>query len=392
MKLLIVSPYFAPYSLVGAQRMNSFVRYMAEKGHDITVVAFSVEHLRTVAPAALNADIPELVKVERVDVKTNIKSVSGRNSYYESAFLKALDSVLKEESYDLCLVSVGPFFTLNAVRTVMKRYDIPYFIDYRDLISMGQCKGLVRRIKSVRASVNNYVNNKRAIRDCKGVITISEECKNILRRKYAGHSDCFHVVYNGFDEKQLLNMPSVTWKPEVGFSVGYFGKFMYYQKDLGIAILRALSELREMGVEARLYHIGPEIAGIEKILHDREIDQNCYVNLGSKPYAEGVAYLHKMNCCAIEWNSSFGLGTKVFDYIYANKPIIGCMNSDTELGRFLKQFRNAIVTTSVDDIKNFVLRIINEKEKSLDNDTDPMLYSREKQNEKYENILKEALP
>ena len=43
MKILIVSPYFAPSSLVGAQRMTSLARYLADHGHEVHVVSLTAD-------------------------------------------------------------------------------------------------------------------------------------------------------------------------------------------------------------------------------------------------------------------------------------------------------------------------------------------------------------
>ena len=43
MRLLIVSPYFAPSSLVGAQRMTSLAKYLHDLGHEIHVIHLTAE-------------------------------------------------------------------------------------------------------------------------------------------------------------------------------------------------------------------------------------------------------------------------------------------------------------------------------------------------------------
>ena len=46
MRLLIVSPYFAPSSLVGAQRMTSLAKYLADLGNEVHVIALTAETMQ----------------------------------------------------------------------------------------------------------------------------------------------------------------------------------------------------------------------------------------------------------------------------------------------------------------------------------------------------------
>lgn len=387
MKILVVAPYFAPYSLVGAQRINSFVNYASSNGHEVTVVSYSLQYLETFGKDALKAKIPNSVRIVRVDVGHIPKSVTKRNRMFQTAFKENIESILNCEVFDVCIVTVGPFFTLDVVRSVMAGRNVPFYVDYRDLISMGHPGGFIERVKSLRSAMNMDITNKRCIDAASGVITVSETCKEILVRKNKTSVEHVFVVYNGYDESQLENISDVEWTPKTKYAVGYFGKFMYYEERLGVLILKAISKLKQEGFDIALYHMGPPVTGIDEVLGRNGIASENYVHMGSKPYAAGIGYLRKMDCCAIEWNSLFGLGTKVFDYIYVNKPIVGCMEKKTELGQFLSGFKNTVVSTSEREIYEFIKYIITSRVANLGRDTDPQMYSRRKQNERMEQII-----
>lgn len=387
MKILVVAPYFAPYSLVGAQRINSFVSYFVSRGHEVTVVSYSLQHLETFGKDALKAEVPASVRIVRVNVDCNSKSVTKRNKIFQTAFKEKLELLLSRDVFNTCLVTVGPFFTLNVVTSVMMRYNVPFYVDYRDLISMGQSGGFIERVKSFRSAMDMYITNKKCIYAATGIITVSETCKKILVKKNKAAAERIYVAYNGFDESQLENIPRVEWMPKTKYAVGYFGKFMYYEERLGIHILKAISKLQQEGFDIAFYHIGPPVAGIDEILSINSIELMSYIHMGSKTYATGIGYLKKMDCCAIEWNSLFGLGTKVFDYIYVNKPIVGCMENKTELGQFLGGFENTVVSTSECELYDFIKKIITGRVTKLGSNINPQMYSRKKQNERIEQIL-----
>ena len=68
MKILIVSPYFAPSSLVGAQRMTSLARYLADHGHEVHVVSLTADTMERTTDASCHSVPPEHVVVHPFDL------------------------------------------------------------------------------------------------------------------------------------------------------------------------------------------------------------------------------------------------------------------------------------------------------------------------------------
>ena len=114
MKLLIVSPYYAPYSRVGSVRMVSLSRYLAKKGHSVTVFALDEKSLKEEAGSeCLNSPVPENVTAVRFSV------INGKGLHYikrerirAEEFRRQLEAYLQTNTFDLMLVSCGPFYTI----------------------------------------------------------------------------------------------------------------------------------------------------------------------------------------------------------------------------------------------------------------------------------------
>lgn len=390
MKILLVSPFFAPYSLVGAHRINSLADFLIKRKHDVTVLAFSTDYYRAIRQDTVKAEIPQGVRVVRFDVNPNIVKVSARNKSFSNAFYRCTDNLLKQAQFDIALASLGPFFTLKMFPLLSKKYHLPYVLDYRDLNSLEALKKTTSISKQMKAAVmklHDYHIDRKAINSAEAVVTVTEYGKQKLTNGFRISNEKVHVVLNGFDDRQLNCLPIIEWTPDASISIGYFGKFMYYDFQLGANILKAITNLRKKGLSVKLYHIGPENPNIPRIINAEGIDIESYEYLGSKSYSEGIAYLKKMICCAIEWNNSYGYGTKVFDYIYVNKPIIASVVKTTELASFLSQFKNAFVSESVSDIENAIVQISKNCFSLLDDNEDMLTYSRTNQNMMFEQLL-----
>lgn len=393
MNILLISPFFAPYGLVGAQRINSLANYLINKKHEVTVIALAIDYYMSLGCDGLNSTIPEGVSVVRFDVELNVTKVYARNKNYAKAFYECANELLSKRKFDIAIISLGPFFTLRSIPNLCKEYNLPYLLDYRDLNSLEPLKSTsyFKRLKEAAMKINEYRIDKKAILSAKAVITVTSDGKRKIEKGFGVHEDKVYAVLNGFDDCQLKCLPKIEWEKDTEISIGYFGKFMYYDIELGTNILNAISNLRKKGVYAKLYHIGPRTFNIYKILKDKNIDLESYVYLGSKSYLEGMAYLEKMECCALEWKNPYGYGTKVFDYIYLNKPIIASINKSTELANFLTKFKNAFISETTKGLESAMLQMVDKNLVTLDDDINLWDFSRTKQNIKFEKIIERYL-
>ena len=81
------------------------------------------------------------------------------------------------------------------------------------------------------------------------------------------------------------------------------------------------------------------------------------------------------------------LGTKIYDYIYLNKPIIYLGPKHTDLSNFVLTFQNGYVCSNKQEVIDATNDIINQHKRDLANKEDVEKYSRSIQNKKYLNIL-----
>ena len=168
---------------------------------------------------------------------------------------------------------------------------------------------------------------------------------------------------------------------------------MYYNQELTEKLFGAIEELNQKGSQIRLLHIGPENPAIQQYFLNTGFNSSCWYSCtGQKNYSEGIELLSSCNACTLEYAYPEGPGTKVFDYIFLNKPIIGVTKPGIPLERMLMQFDHAFVCHSQADVCNALNVIQSENISSLiDSEHDQGIinnYSRSKQNEVFRQLLK----
>ncbi len=397
MNLLIVSPYYAPYSRVGSVRMISLSRYLAKQGHSVTVFALDEKSLEEEAGSqCLNSPVPKNVEVVRFSV------INGKGLRYikrehirAEEFRRQLEAYLQTQAFDLMLVSCGPFYTLRHIKKISRKYSLPYVIDYRDLGGLdtrSSASSALLRIKSRAVSYWQTNREKQCAKSAAHLVVVCPGDQEKTQSAFPIPPSAVTTIYNGYDDSVLP--PPNTWKKrDTGSSVriGYFGKFMVYSPQRGGWLLEALDALRREGTDIALHHIGAPNPLIEEYIRKQNLDPAVYIGYGDMDYPKGMEALSQSDILASEYVHPTGLGTKVFDYIYLNRPVISISPPEIYYSRFLAQFENCFICNSKEEIKQAVSRILNDRLLTLSPGLQPENYSRNRQNQRYEKLLTSLL-
>lgn len=393
MRILLIGPY-APHGQVGAIRVLSLSRHLLSVGHEVSVLCLSEECIRSFDPKGLSASVPEGVKVYTYDISINNESYVKRNAINEKQFNLAFHKLLMQRKFDVVILSVGPFYTLRPMRQ-LKTLGIPYIVDYRDLNISSPDKrkrnGIVNKIKMIVTFPNMYFREKRCLSGALYVTVVAPEMKKNMARFFGIDERKFTVVYNGYDDVALeglaLRAPTADQ-----YTIGYFGKLMYYNKDLTEMLFSALEEINKQEVQVRFLHIGPENQDIQTYFNDTKMNKHgWYVCAGQKSYKEGMELLSSCNACALEYAYPEGPGTKIFDYIFLNKPVIGVTRPGISLEKLLKKFDHAFICHDTQKIVDAIRTLLDNKNMRLvDKNTEIITeFSRNKQNSVFSELLEE---
>ncbi len=381
MKILIISPFFAPYSGVGSSRMISLVNYLETlPDYDLEIVrndpiTYPIEYVKTT--------VTTKIKIHDVAVTGNFFSDS-------QLYAQVIDELYSLNKYDLILISVGPYYTLNGLCLLLKKIKnhIPYIIDYRDLWTFETFRN-DNFILDIKRKISKYryrITERYILEKSLGVIAVTKADQNQLLKKTSLPVSKVFLIKNGYEfpgfdiesNKSLRNLNEPTF--------GIFGKFGYYNKHFALKFLRAVKKLQVMGINVKIKHVGIRESYIEQAIEKLNFSSSIYFNTGAKSYIEGIKELLETDINLIIYSSKTGLGTKVYDYIMLNKPILAIVSKKSDLAKLVSTFDNGYITSTANGVVEFTNKIIQNKIHVLDK-VKTHDYSRFEQNKKFVEIF-----
>ena len=368
MKILIISLAFAPYSGVGSARMTSFAKSLVQYGESVDVLCYDNSYM----PDMQNRPIPEGVNRILVNYRSN-------KTQNRKEIKNKIKQVLSSSKYDIVVASVGPFDVMQYLPMLKLKYGTEYVIDYRDpWLFTGH-----RRALSLAGTVKSFVYDLLytpieyiACLFAKRLVFVSDRSKDDLVKKY-GFRNKSRVIYNGYEKSDIKGL---CHSDDV-FRIGVFGKFSTYDKKRAIDFLNACETLKD---KVEVIHVGEQ----EEL---SQLGYKVYKFLGHKSYDEAQKIMSSMDAFVVSFRSTSGLGTKVFDYIYHNKPVIYLGESYTELSSFVKQFEFGYSCDSYEEIESTVNKVCLKGKGQILSNQELLDYSREKQNQYYYDMLEECV-
>lgn len=384
MKILIIAPYFYPMADVSCVRINSLCQYMINQGDNITIIR-NKEY-----DNCFEIDIENpLAKVEThyVDTKNsrNYKQLS-------TLYLQEFEKVVKKNTFDLVFITMGPFYSLPICSISKEKYHIPCILDYRDLWLFDMRKKtdffsprmLIRKIKG-------FPIEKKNISAADMVVTVTEKWSNILKTIYRGNKNKYCVVANGYDDVLLKQSENIVTRkiPTGDFNIAVFGKFAYYSEKYAKEVFEAILRLDKDGINVKIIHIGNTEKQMDILLNAHPEYKKYYYNSGFLPYGEGIQIIKQCQASLLVDIRNGAMGTKFYDYVYANVPLLYIGAPHTHLAKLVNTFPGGFVCSEIDDVYRTIKNVISKKIVALTNEYDYEKYSRTEQNKKYYNIIME---
>lgn len=382
MKLLILSPYFAPYTGVGALRMTSLAAYLVKNGHQVSVIK-----------AEDSAYPPEMATGKRLEGIRYFEyaMVPGDETRNSRVLGQILTDILNKESYDCLLATFGPYDTVRPLLEMRKTCQIPLVVDYRDLWLYDPRPVTTWKSRLVR--IYEYLRNKgtekRLMRACSAFVSITPRSVQTMRDKYPVLQEKSFCVYNGYTPVPLECAGSSDASAEASAVLCVLGKFSSYTAAGAEAFLKAVHRLNEKGIAVQIQHFGPCDQQALKTCEKIGMEETEYLECGQLPYEKAMQAAASATLCAVVINYAEGLGTKVFDYIYLNKPIVAYAPPNSEFEALLQGAENAFVGQTAQQLADAIEKVITEKRTVLTEDDDfRNRFSRDAQNQQYYEMLK----
>lgn len=386
MKILIVSPAYAPFSGVGTLRMLSLSEYLSNNCDEITVIRNDPE----VWPKnQCYAKRPQNVSTVDVNVGNEFYSNCGK---YQAAIIDELT----KKNYDIILYSVNPYYAEVIAPIIKREYDLPYIIDIRDPWIFDENTSrkfrILKGIKRFFLSAKPFVYEYRCFRDASAIVCVTQEEAKWLGSIYPIFRKKFEVIYNGYDDQAvaLVNISERKNENDLQVRVVCLGKLSDYAPRYAKIFFRAIIDLIGKGIDIKIVHIGETSSTDKEIMAEVNMPSQVYECIGNKGYREGVDLARNADMFVLMSEAKRGISTKALDYMALVRPTIAMVKRNGALYSLLNGKNNVAICRNKNDIESYIMDYISNRCDRYGWQMDPSIqfYSRSVQNSLYYDLLK----
>ncbi|GJQ64028.1 MAG: glycosyl transferase family 1 [Melioribacteraceae bacterium] len=262
-KVLVVAYYFPPMGLSGVQRTLKFVKYMKQFGWEPTVITTDktayFAHDGSMAKEVEANDIrvirtgssdPYSLMAKKGTIKMPAEWVRSALSKLSKTFfipdnkiswankaVKVAKELLENEDFDAIYVTIPPFSAFEKIAELKEKYDVPLFVDYRDLWYGNHFAFYPTPYHKVKHKKLEYKSLKNADR----VIVVNRKIKESLLQKYPFLSfDDVTIIPHGYDPADFEGKSS-TLPANNKLKIVYSG--IFYDSITPEYMFRAFKEL-----------------------------------------------------------------------------------------------------------------------------------------------------
>jgi glycosyltransferase involved in cell wall biosynthesis len=318
----------------------------------------------------------------------NVESVNQEKSDFNVSFfitilklIKYMIRILKmllKKRYDYVILSAGPFIPLVITPIVSVLTSKQLIIDLRDPIYLSRDE--LNKNNGVRSIINKTllaILEQIVILSADYVVNVTDELTYLYEKKYQKLSKTtFLTIRNGFDLKYFNDKSQRENEINKKITFGVAGKFRYYSEEDLEVLAEGLNKIQN--IQKVVVQIGTNEYLDEKF--EKTVD---YITKPFSTYEELIIEMKSWDIAILNNRSVFALGTKLFDYISQNIPILAFVKTESAIAREIDQFSNGFIVKDADDISCAVSKLVKNSNCSLTNKIElRKKYAREYQFEK----------
>ena len=373
MRILIVTQYFTPESGATSNRLESFARGMADRGHDVTVICEFPNHP---AGKLRPKDKWRLFRWEKHDnykiLRTAVLAFEKKNNikrmlfYLSFAFTSFIGGLLVRRA-DVVFTSSPPIFHAYTAMLAARIRGSHFVLDIRDLwpdsaleIEAVSNKFFLKLGSFIEKQIYNHASL---------IFAVSKGIKEKIEQR--GGQDKTHVAYNGSFEK-ILNWSGEN--AQVRSQPGWSDKTVVLYAGLmglGQGLTNLIPEIQSMpNSNLSFIFIGE---GVEKNLLDDKIKELKIENMrlvDSMPLDDVIPYMYAADFLFVILRDKelfkSAIPSKFFDCMAVGKPILS--NVDGELREIMEKNSTGLYFSLKEpgSLKKAIETLINSPDKRIE--------------------------
>ncbi len=332
--ILIISAVFPPEPVVSGRLSMDLYRSFKEKGYDAKVL-----HPYPTRPFGFKPDEKSIGVLGEDEIIAE-SYVCPQSSFWgrvrESwSFGKACKRYISEHNAEIQCVyaNAWPMFSQKAIVKVANKYGIPCIIHVQDVYPeslSNKQSGLKKRlVQSLILPMDKFILGK-----CTKVIAISEKMKSYLVKTRGINDDKVSVVINWQDEKDFLDYQKTYTQQE-----GRPFTFMYMGN---IGPVAGVDLLIDAFTKANLENARLVIAGSGSVKEQmmKRAEGNSSIEFWEVPNGKVPEIQSKADVMMLpikKGAASSSIPSKLPAYMFSAKPIVGCMDTDSDTANSIKE-------------------------------------------------------
>lgn len=409
-KVLFLAYNFPPIGWSGVQRSLKFVKYLRDFNWEPIVVTVKNSSF-CMKDESLLKEIPEGLKIIRIEefnsnyykdkivneienfispvttilsndhcifyknyINQNFNSIKTLLSLpddevlWSKKVLDEIDSLVDFNKIDLIYSTSYPYSTHFIGYSLKQKYNIPWVTDFRDewtndpSYNFDKNNVFFKVQKEMESKILNY---------CDKIITISPIAKENYINTFNINPSKIHVITNGYDESDFLNLPSNNKNDK--FTIIYNGS-LYLERNPNI-ILKSINSLIDKFIidknKIEIKFIGTCTPDIYKTIFENN-KYNIIKYIQYLPHIQSLKETSKANLLLLLIGKNPRLKSvytgKIFEYLRLKKPILSISPKNSVVEHLLFS-TNCGKNFEYDDIYNITNYIKNLYDKWNNNDS-----------------------
>lgn len=392
--VLFCAYIFPPLGGSGVQRSLKFVKYLRKFGYEPTVLTVGMSDKRIMADDTLLNEIPDDIKIIRVDCndylpealsddkqkeifnlyggvvqsgawmeeylrrieKHNVKIFPDNRIIWVNECLRNIESLIDLKKVDIVFTTGNPFSTYLLGYYIKQKYNVKWVQDYRDPWATNEYY-----IKNYYKDWKRTIDLQQILEKCltcnaDAIVTVGKHFMKEYVSEYGISAEKIYAITNGYDEEDFQGIENRGRSKK--FTLCYNGT-LYLERNPAklLTIINELIDEKKIDIDAIQWIFNGDIEkrwkqAIEQTDRYGIVKYNGYLS-----HSESIQSAINSDMLVL-FGTSVGYTGKVFEYIRMKRPILSMSPATGVLDELLEDTKTGknFVYDDREKIKEYLLK------------------------------------